>query len=107
MAEPLAFHLPQDASLHSLNSFNSFDFGFFADASLSDAACGLIGSIGLGDSASYTFDDRGQPTLAMFDPSGGTAPDIAGKNLVNPSAALLARVPRPRRFVAKGSGATR
>lgn len=41
MAEPLAFHLPQDASLHSLNSFNSFDFGFFADASLSDAACGL------------------------------------------------------------------
>ena len=41
MAEPLAFQLPQDASLHSLNSFNSFDFGFFADASLSDAACGL------------------------------------------------------------------
>ena len=26
----------------------------------------------------------------MFDPAGGTAPDIAGKNLCNPSAALLA-----------------
>jgi isocitrate/isopropylmalate dehydrogenase len=26
----------------------------------------------------------------MFDPAGGTAPDIAGKNVANPSAALLA-----------------
>lgn len=57
---------------------------------LSDAACGLIGSIGLGDSASYAFDDEGNVTLAMFDPSGGTAPDIAGKNLCNPTAAFLA-----------------
>jgi len=57
---------------------------------LSDAACGLIGSIGLGDSASYAFDDEGEVILAMFDPSGGTAPDIAGQNLCNPTAALLA-----------------
>lgn len=57
---------------------------------LSDAAMGLIGSIGLGDSASYTFDEDGRTSLAMFDPSGGTAPDIAGKNLANPTAALLA-----------------
>jgi isocitrate/isopropylmalate dehydrogenase len=27
---------------------------------------------------------------AMFDPAGGTAPDIAGKNLANPFAALFA-----------------
>ena len=26
----------------------------------------------------------------MFDPAGGTAPDIAGKNICNPSAVLLA-----------------
>ena len=26
----------------------------------------------------------------MFDPAGGTAPDIAGKNLCNPTAVLLA-----------------
>jgi isocitrate dehydrogenase (NAD+) len=26
----------------------------------------------------------------MFDPAGGTAPDIAGKNVANPAAALLA-----------------
>ena len=57
---------------------------------LSDCACGLIGSVGLGDSASYAFEDNGQVKLAMFDPSGGTAPDIAGQNLANPTAALLA-----------------
>ncbi len=57
---------------------------------LSDSACGLIGSVGLGDSASFAFNDEGEVTIAMFDPSGGTAPDIAGKNLANPTAALLA-----------------
>jgi isocitrate/isopropylmalate dehydrogenase len=57
---------------------------------LSDMACGLIGSIGLGDSASYSFDEQGRVALALFDPAGGTAPDIAGQNVANPSAALLA-----------------
>lgn len=56
---------------------------------LSDAACGLIGSIGLGDSSSFAFDDRGAVTTAMFDPAGGSAPDIAGKDLANPTAALM------------------
>lgn len=57
---------------------------------LSDCACGLIGSVGLGDSANYAFDDLGRITTAMFDPAGGTAPDIAGQDLCNPTAALLA-----------------
>jgi isocitrate/isopropylmalate dehydrogenase len=57
---------------------------------LSDMACGMVGSIGLGASANYSFDDRGDVELAMFDPAGGTAPDIAGKGVCNPSAALLA-----------------
>jgi isocitrate dehydrogenase (NAD+) len=56
---------------------------------LSDCACGLIGSVGLGDSSSFAFDEAGNVTTAMFDPAGGTAPDIAGKNLCNPTAALL------------------
>jgi isocitrate/isopropylmalate dehydrogenase len=56
---------------------------------LSDQACGLIGSIGLGDSASFAFDEAGRVTVAMFDPAGGTAPDIAGKDLCNPMAALF------------------
>jgi len=57
---------------------------------LSDMACGMVGSLGVGASASYSFDDRGEIELAMFDPAGGTAPDIAGKGVCNPSAALLA-----------------
>lgn len=57
---------------------------------LSDMACGMVGSIGLGASANYSFDDRGNVALAMFDPAGGTAPDIAGKGICNPSASLLA-----------------
>lgn len=57
---------------------------------LSDSAYGLIGSIGLGDSASYAYDENDQISLAMFDPAGGTAPDIAGQNKANPTAALLA-----------------
>jgi isocitrate/isopropylmalate dehydrogenase len=57
---------------------------------LSDMACGLIGSIGLGDSASFSFESGGRIRLAMFDPAGGTAPDIAGKGICNPGAALLA-----------------
>ncbi len=57
---------------------------------LSDMACGLVGSLGIGASGSYSFDDDGQPRVAMFDPAGGTAPDIAGQDRCNPSAALLA-----------------
>lgn len=57
---------------------------------LSDTACGLIGSIGLGDSASYAFRDDGSISTVMFDPAGGTAPDIAGQNVCNPTAALFA-----------------
>lgn len=57
---------------------------------LSDMACGLVGSIGLGDSASFAFEKGGHVRMAMFDPAGGTAPDIAGKGICNPAAALLA-----------------
>ncbi len=57
---------------------------------LSDMCCGLIGSVGLGDSSSYAFRDNGVIRLAMFDPAGGTAPDIAGQNVCNPTAALFA-----------------
>lgn len=57
---------------------------------LSDCAAGLVGSLGLADSANYAFREDGSVALAMFDPAGGTAPDIAGKNLANPTAALFA-----------------
>jgi isocitrate dehydrogenase (NAD+) len=57
---------------------------------LSDMACGLVGSLGIGASGTFSFDGAGQIDVAMFDPAGGTAPDIAGQNRCNPSAALLA-----------------
>lgn len=57
---------------------------------LSDMACGLVGSMGIGASGSYSFLENGDTDVAMFDPAGGTAPDIAGQNKCNPSAALLA-----------------
>lgn len=57
---------------------------------LSDMASGLVGSLGTGASGNYSFDDNNEVDIAMFDPAGGTAPDIAGKNVANPAAALLA-----------------
>ncbi|MDA1264492.1 MAG: isocitrate/isopropylmalate family dehydrogenase [Planctomycetota bacterium] len=71
---------------------------------LSDCACGLIGSIGLGASANYTFNDLGRITTAMFDPAGGTAPDIAGQNKANPTAALLAMANMLRHVGEIGAG---
>lgn len=58
---------------------------------LSDMACGLVGSLGIGGSGNYSFTDKGEVHFAMFDPAGGTAPDIAGKNVVNPTAILVAQ----------------
>ena len=51
---------------------------------LSDAAAMLTGSIGMLPSASLGEGRRG-----LYEPVHGTAPDIAGKNLANPLAAIL------------------
>ena len=56
---------------------------------LSDMASGLVGSIGTGASGNFSFTKDREVDIAMFDPSGGTAPDIAGKNICNPTAILL------------------
>ena len=57
---------------------------------LSDMACGLAGSMGIGASASLSFDGSDEVKLGLFDPAGGTAPDIAGANKANPTAIFLA-----------------
>jgi isocitrate dehydrogenase (NAD+) len=57
---------------------------------LSDMACGLAGSLGIGASANLGFDAAAVVRVAMFDAAHGTAPDIAGKNLANPTAIFLA-----------------
>jgi 3-isopropylmalate dehydrogenase len=51
---------------------------------LSDAAAMLTGSIGMLPSASLAADRRG-----LYEPVHGSAPDIAGRNLANPLAAIL------------------
>jgi isocitrate dehydrogenase (NAD+) len=59
---------------------------------LSDMACGLAGSLGIGASANLAFDASAVVKVALFDAAHGTAPDIAGKNLANPTAIFLALV---------------
>ena len=56
---------------------------------LSDLASGLVGSLGTGASGNFSFDADNQVEIAMFDPAGGTAPDIAGRNICNPTGILL------------------
>jgi len=57
---------------------------------LSDMASGLVGSLGTGASGNYSFHKDQTVDIAMFDPAGGTAPDIAGQNKANPTAIFLA-----------------
>ncbi len=56
---------------------------------LSDEAAALVGSLGMMPSANLGYARDGQ-TRGLFEPAGGTAPDIAGKNLANPIAEILA-----------------
>ncbi len=51
---------------------------------LSDEAAMITGSLGMLPSASLREDDFG-----LFEPAGGTAPDIAGKGIANPVAQIL------------------
>lgn len=53
---------------------------------LSDLASGLVGGLGLAPGANIGDD------VAIFEAVHGSAPDIAGKNIANPSALLLAAV---------------
>jgi 3-isopropylmalate dehydrogenase len=55
---------------------------------LSDEAAALAGSLGMLPSASLGA-SSGERTFGFYEPAGGTAPDIAGKNLANPIAQIL------------------
>lgn len=55
---------------------------------LSDEAAALGGSLGMLPSASLGASTGGN-TFGFYEPAGGTAPDIAGKNLANPIAQIL------------------
>ena len=53
---------------------------------LSDLAAGLVGGLGLTAGANIG------PEIAIFEAVHGSAPDIAGKNIANPTAVILAAV---------------
>lgn len=55
---------------------------------LSDEAAALAGSLGMLPSASLGATTGGR-TFGFYEPAGGTAPDIAGKDLANPIAQVL------------------
>jgi 3-isopropylmalate dehydrogenase len=55
---------------------------------LSDEAAALGGSLGMLPSASLGA-TNGNQTFGFYEPAGGTAPDIAGKDLANPIAQIL------------------
>jgi 3-isopropylmalate dehydrogenase len=71
---------------------------------LSDEAAALAGSLGMLPSASLGM-TAGQSTFGIYEPAGGTAPDIAGKNLANPIAQILSAALMLRHSFALEAGA--
>ncbi|MBV28068.1 MAG: homocitrate synthase [Gammaproteobacteria bacterium] len=67
---------------------------------MSDGAAGLIGGLGLAPSGCYGED------YAYFESAHGTAPDIAGQNVINPTATLLSAT-MLLDYVDRGQAATR
>lgn len=53
---------------------------------ISDLASGLVGGLGFAPSANIGYE------VAMFEPVHGSAPDIAGKEIANPTAMILSAV---------------
>jgi 3-isopropylmalate dehydrogenase len=69
---------------------------------LSDEAAMLTGSIGMLPSASLDQTGKG-----LFEPSHGSAPDIAGKNMANPLATILSAAMMLRHTLNQAEGAAR
>jgi 3-isopropylmalate dehydrogenase len=79
--------LVDNCALQLVKSPGQFDVivapNLFGDI-LSDLAAALPGSLGLSPSASFNTSGFG-----LYEPSGGSAPDIAGKNIANPIAQIV------------------
>ncbi len=77
------------ATLHLVKRPESFDVmvgsNMFGDI-LSDLTGGITGSVGLNPSANIDPERRYPP---LFEPVHGSAPDIAGKGIANPTGAIL------------------
>lgn len=99
-------HLYVDnAAMQLVKAPKSFDVivtgNMFGDI-LSDEAAMLTGSIGMLPSASLNADNRG-----LYEPSHGSAPDIAGKGIANPLATILSAAMMLRYSLAQDEAARR
>jgi len=83
----LSHMLVDNAAMQLVKNPKQFDVmvtgNMFGDI-LSDEASMLTGSIGMLPSASLDADNKG-----LYEPSHGSAPDIAGKGVANPLATIL------------------
>jgi len=84
--------LADNCAMQLLRNPKQFDVivtdNLFGDM-LSDEAAMLTGSLGLLPSASLGERDKNGKIRSMYEPIHGSAPDIAGKNIVNPIATIL------------------
>jgi len=86
-------HLYVDnAAMQLIKNPKAFDVilaeNLFGDI-LSDEMAMIAGSLGMLPSASLGESTGGTTRFGMFEPSGGTAPDIAGQGVANPIAQIL------------------
>jgi 3-isopropylmalate dehydrogenase len=83
----LEFMYVDNAAMQLVRKPQQFDVmlceNLFGDI-MSDEAAALVGSLGLLPSASL-----GEGTFGLYEPSGGSAPDISGKGIANPIAQIL------------------
>ncbi|RYD84028.1 MAG: 3-isopropylmalate dehydrogenase [Verrucomicrobiaceae bacterium] len=86
-------HLDVDnAAMQLIKNPRGFDVvlaeNLFGDI-LSDEMAMIAGSLGMLPSASLGLKETATGRFGLFEPSGGTAPDIAGKGIANPIAQIL------------------
>ncbi|HEY1428483.1 MAG TPA: 3-isopropylmalate dehydrogenase [Candidatus Tumulicola sp.] len=74
---------------------------------LSDEAAILTGSIGTLPSASLGTRETAEGRFGLYEPIGGTAPDIAGRGIANPTAAILSAAMLLRHSLNDDAGASR
>ena len=88
----LSHLLVDNAAMQFIRNPHSFDLvvteNTFGDI-LSDELAMLTGSIGMLPSASLGTRRSGDFRFGLYEPSGGSAPDIAGKGVANPIAQIL------------------
>ena len=84
--------LVDNAAMQFIRAPKTFDVvvteNLFGDI-LSDELAMLTGSIGMLPSASLGTGQRGPYRFGLYEPSGGSAPDIAGQGIANPIAQIL------------------